>query len=338
MFSWVKFVVCSAGIIWCGYRLSYLGDIICEKTRITRTIMGFAILAIATSTPEFITSAASIVVVNLPDFAAGDLFGSIILNLGIIAVLDLVEGKGPLLLRVHTKQILYAGWTIIFLSIAIFSMLVRIFTAFSLSFLGLGWESFILLALLPIALFSIFNVEKATEGNKKQDISAHSTEKIYGHITLKSALFKFLFYLFVIIVLGIWLSQVGKEIVEVMGWSEVLVGTFFLAVVTSFPEFIVSLSALRFDVNMAVGNILGSNFFDVMIIPLCDGLLRGKVFLSVVKVENLFTIVLAIILLGVVIVGLISRSKRCFLRLGWDAIAMILILLTGGYFLIFLIK
>ncbi|MBC7188843.1 sodium:calcium antiporter, partial [Candidatus Aerophobetes bacterium] len=83
MLYWVKFVACGAGIIFCGYRLSFLADVICEKTSVTRTIMGFAILAIATSAPEFVTSGASVAIVKAPDFALGDVFGSIIINLGI---------------------------------------------------------------------------------------------------------------------------------------------------------------------------------------------------------------------------------------------------------------
>jgi len=334
LFSWIKFIICSVALIWCGYRASYLGDILCEKTGITRTIMGFTVLAIATSTPEFVTSAASVVVVKSPDFAAGDLFGSLVFNLGIIAILDLIEGEGPLMLKVHTKQILYAGWVVIFLSVAMFSMLLRIVTGVGMSFLGMGFESFILLALLGIALVSIFNLEKT----HKQNASSQPAEKIYQHIAFKGSLVKFIFYLVVIVGLGIWLSQIGKEIVKVMDWSEVLVGTFFLAVATSFPELIVSISALRFDVDMAVGNILGSNFFDMMIIPLCDALFRGGAFLSFIQIENLFTMILAVILLNIVIVGLVSRSRRCFMKLGWDAIAMVLVLAGGGSVLLFLVK
>lgn len=334
MLSWIKFIVCSIAIIWCGYRASYLGDVICEKTGITRTIMGFAILAVATSAPEFVTSAASVVVVGLPDFAAGDLFGSLIFNLGIIALLDLIEGEGPLMLKVHTKQILYAGWSVIFLGVVIFSMLLRIVAGVSMNFLGLGIESFILLSLLAVALVSIFNMEKVNQ----QSPALSPVEKIYKHIGFRTTLARFIFYLLVIIGLGVWLSRIGEQIVTVMGWSEVLVGTFFLAIVTSFPELIVSVSALRFDADMAIGNILGSNFFDIMIIPLCDALLTGKAFLSSIRMENLFTVIIAILLFSIVIVGLISRSRRCFLKLGWDAIAMVLTLAGGSTILVFLAR
>ncbi|MBE0478464.1 hypothetical protein IBX65_05010 [Candidatus Aerophobetes bacterium] len=334
MLIWIKFIICSVAIIWCGYKASYLGDVLCEKTRVTRTIMGFAVLAGATSAPEFVTSVASIVVVKLPDFAAGDLFGSLIFNLGIIALLDLIEGEGPLMLKVHTKQILYAGWTVIFLSVIVFFMLLRIFTDFSFHLLGLGWESFLLPFLLIVALFSIFKMEKT----EQKDATTSFVEKIYKHLSFRTTLFKFIFYLLAIVGLGIWLSQIGKEIVFVMRWSEVMVGTFFLGIVTSFPELIVSISALKFDVDMAVGNILGSNFFDTMIVPLCDALLREGVFLSSIRMENLLTVILAIVLSNILIIGLISRSKRCFLKLGWDAISMVLVLIGGSSILFFLTK
>ncbi|MBC7189753.1 hypothetical protein H5U35_06025, partial [Candidatus Aerophobetes bacterium] len=158
----------------------------------------------------------------------------------------------------------------------------------------------------------------------------------YGHLKLTGSLVKFIFYLAAIVALGIWLSRIAKQIVVLMGWSEVVMGTFFLAAITSLPELIVSLSALKFDVNMAVGNITGSNFFDMMIIPFCDLLSPGRVFLSSVKQDHLFSGVLAVIMLNIFIVGLISRSKRCFLRVGWDAVSMILCLILGGFIFLFI--
>ena len=324
MLPWIKFVICSIALVYCGYKLSYLGDVISEKTHITKTIMGFVLLAIATSAPEFITSSASILVVKSPDLAAGDIFGSILINLGIISILDLVEGKGPIMLKVQTQHILYAAWTVILLSFICFSMLLNIFKGVGFVLFGMGLDSFILIVLFVIALFTIFNMEKNNKGN------VSNNQKIYQDIELKTSVLKFLFYFFIIIGLGIWLSKIGKEIVIFMGWSDALVGTFFLGIVTSFPELIVSISALRFNINMAVANILGSCFFDIMIVPLCDAFFRGGAFLSHISIENLFTVILSIILLNIIIVGLICRSRRSFLKLGWDAIAIIVTLAGGG--------
>jgi len=89
---------------------------------------------------------------------------------------------------------------------------------------------------------------------------------------------------------------------------------------------------------MAIGNILGSNFFDIMIIPLCDLLLREKEFLGEISSQHLFTLMLSIMLTAIVIVGLIYRSKKAFLKLGWDAIAMVATSIVGGYFLILIMR
>ncbi len=332
MSVWLKFILCSIALIYSGYKLSYLGDVISEKTRITKTLMGFAILAVATSMPEFVTSSASIVVVKAPDLAAGDLFGTLVVNLGIIALLDLIEGEGPIMLKAHLNHILYAGWTVIILAFISSSLLLRVITGKTIDFWNVGMESFVIIVLFLIGLKIIFSLEKSNQKGK------FKTSQAYKKVKLKSAILRFVFFIGMIFILGVWLSKIGKEIVIFMGWHDALVGTLFLAVVTSFPEFIVSVSALKFNVDMAVGNILGSNFFDLMIVPLCDFLLRENAFLSAVKIENLFTIMLAIILSTIVIVGLICRSKRSFLKLGWDAIAMVVVLFGGGIFLTILLK
>ena len=84
---------------------------------------------------------------------------------------------------------------------------------------------------------------------------------------------------FIIIISGVKLTEIAgiisktpihifkKEIIL----GEVVFGSFFLAIVTSLPELIVSLSAMKLDaVNMAIGNILGSNIFNFSILPIQD--------------------------------------------------------------------
>lgn len=106
---------------------------------------------------------------------------------------------------------------------------------------------------------------------------------------MRIALFKFCIYFVAIIFLGIWLAQIGGEIGRLGIWSESFVGTTFLVIVTSLPELVVSLASLKFTVSMAVGNILGSNFLDMMIIPFCDILCRKEEFLSSISPNHLLS-------------------------------------------------
>ncbi|MFQ6067584.1 MAG: sodium:calcium antiporter [bacterium] len=335
MIVWLKFSICSLAMIYAGYKLSLYGNIISEKTQITKTLMGFIFLAVATSLPEFVTSGSSITVVHSPNLAAGDLFGSLLINLMIIALLDLIQGRGPLMYEARPSHILYGGLSIILMAIVCGSIFLRSQLNGSLGVFGFGLDSLVLLAIYILGLRLIFGYEKKTS-------SVSSSEKesspLYRGISLRSSLIKFLICFASIVFLGIWLAEIGKELVTAMGWSESLVGTSFLALSTSLPELIVAISALKFSIDMAIGDVLGSNFFDIMIIPFCDALLEGREFLGEISSQHLFTLMLSIILTGIVVVALIYRSRKSFLKLGWDAIAMVATSIVGGYFLILIMK
>lgn len=331
MSTWLKFIICSAAMIYAGYKLSFYGNIISEKTHITKLLIGFIFLSVATSLPEFITSASSITLIHSPDLAVGNMLGTIVINLMIIALLDLIQGSGPLLSEARKNHILSGGLTIILLGIVCFSTFLRSQLQIRLGIFGFGLESLLLVFIFILGIRLIFLSEKTNQ-------ISHSDESkgspLYAHISLKSVIVKFCLYFISIVILGIWLALIGEEVVSIMGWSESLVGTTFLALATSLPELIVSITALTFAVDMAIGNILGSNFFDIMIIPLSDFLFREGELLSHISIAHLATLMLGIILTSIIIVGLIYRSRKSFLKLGWDAIAMIVTFCVGGYFLI----
>lgn len=335
MLVWLKFSICSIAMIYAGYKLSMYGNIISEKTQITKTLMGFVLLAVATSLPEFVTSGSSITVVHSPNLAAGDLFGSLLINLMIIALLDLIHGKGPLMSEARPSHILYGGLSIILMGIVCSSLILRAQLNGSLGVFGFGLDSLVLLTVYILGLRLIFGYEKKTSSMSPSEKESPPLDR---GISLRSILIKFLICFVGIVFLGIWLAAIGKELVTTMGWSESLVGTSFLALSTSLPELIVTISALKFSIDMAIGNILGSNFFDIMIIPLCDALLREKEFLGEISSQHIFTLMLSIILTAIVVVGLIYRSKKAFLKLGWDTIAMVTTSIVGGYFLILIMK
>jgi len=330
MFAWLKFCACALLILYTGYKLSYYGDVICEKTSLTKSLMGFVFLSLATALPEFITSIGSITVVDSPNLAAGNALGSILINLMIIALLDLAQGKGPLLYEVSMNHILSAGLCIIALGFISLFIFLRSFLDIQSGILNFGFDSLILLFIYALGIRLMFGYK----GRKKPGEKPKVAMPLYKHVHLRTTLAKFSLCFIAIVFLALWLAKTGEEIVKVMGWSDVLVGTFFLALATSLPELVVSLTALKFAVDMAIGNILGANFLDIMILPVCDIFFRRGQILSYIFPVHLITTSLAIILTAIVIIGLIYRSRKSFLRMGWDAIAMITTFILGSYFLI----
>jgi len=330
MIVWLKFALCASALIYAGYKLSYYGNIISEKTNLTKSLMGFFFLSLATSLPEFVTSGSSASVFHSADLALGDLFGTIIINLMIIALLDLIQGKGALMIKAKQSHILCIALTVILLTCVSFSVLLRKSLNSNLTVLGMGAESWLLIFIFLIGLKLIWGMERR-EG--KTSLASKQSSPLKESLSLRRSVVGFSLSFLAIVFLGIWLAAVASEIVEIMDWSETLVGTFLLGLVTSLPELIVSISALRFNVDMAIGNILGSNFFDLMIIPLCDSLLGQSQIFSLVNSSHLFTLTLAVLMNSILIVGLIYRSSKSFLKMGWEIIAMTVTFAAGTYFL-----
>jgi cation:H+ antiporter len=109
-----------------------------------------------------------------------------------------------------------------------------------------------------------------------------------------------------------------------MGWTRSFVGTLRVALVTSLPELVVTLSALRLGaVDMAVANLLGSNLFNILILAIDDVFyLRGPI-LAAVSPVHAVSALSAILMSGVVVVALLTKPIGRVLRLAsWASIAL----------------
>jgi len=82
---WIQFAACTAIILYSGTRLSLYGDVIAEKSGLGRTWIGVILMASVTSLPELVTGISSVAIYNLPNIAAGDVLGSCMFNLLILA-------------------------------------------------------------------------------------------------------------------------------------------------------------------------------------------------------------------------------------------------------------
>ena len=333
---WGKFLVCAALLVYSGYRLSLSADIISTHTGLSRTVMGLVFLAAATSLPEVSTSLGAVLHVHSPDLAAGDVFGSVIINLAIIVLLDLISGKDPILRRAHVSHVLYGSLAIILLGITLLAIITRFLSKTGTALFAIGFETYLLLLIYGFGLILIFLNEKSgghqgSEPETEGLLRSRQTD-------LRRGLAGFVFHFAVVVFAGVWIAGIGSEIVAVMGWSETLVGTILLGFVTSLGEIIVSVSAIHLgSVNMAIGNILGSNFFDTMIIPLCDIAFREGALLAFISLNHIITISLGMVMTGIVIAGIIVRSNRSFLNIGVD-VWMLLFMAGAGVTVLILLS
>ncbi|MFW5787945.1 MAG: sodium:calcium antiporter, partial [Halanaerobiales bacterium] len=154
-------------------------------------------------------------------------------------------------------------------------------------------------------------------------------------ISLHSVYPKFILAAVVIIVAGYTLSVTADKIAAVTGLEETFMGSIMVAAATSLPELVTVLAAMKIGAyNMATANVFGSNIFNILVLVVADVMYRPGPILAAVSLTNVITALLGIILASIAIIGLFYRSRKSFLTLGWDSVAILIIYLFGVYLII----
>ena len=130
---WLQFALCTAFILYSGTRLSLYGDVIAEKSGLGRTWIGVILMASVTSLPELVTGVSSVAIYSLPNIAAGDVLGSCMFNLLILAMLDIKRNGSPISAMAHQGHVLTAAFGILLLGLVAISILAADLTP------AIGW-------------------------------------------------------------------------------------------------------------------------------------------------------------------------------------------------------
>lgn len=326
---WLQFILCSAVIILCGTNLARYGDIIAEKTGLGRAWIGLVLMASVTSLPELITGISSVALAGVPDIALGDIMGSCVFNLSIIAIMDILHGPRPIFSKAEHGHILSAGFGVILIGIASISILSNASIP-AIGHIGIYTPAIILIYMLGVRSLFLFERRKI-----KEFVEEMAEALQYEHISTKEAVVKYTINALVIVGAASWLPFIGDRLADETGLGRSFVGSVFIALTTSLPELAVSISALRIGAaDMAIANLFGSNIFNIFILAIDDIFYTKGPILSHVSTNHAVTGFMAVLMTGIAIVGLTYRlEKKIFLRLGWDAVAILLAYFVSIYLL-----
>ena len=164
------------------------------------------------------------------------------------------------------------------------------------------------------------------EKRRQVEFQAERAEKLeYAHIPAARAYLMFGLGVLGVLVLGVWLSSIADQIAKTTGLASSFVGNLFLAASTSLPEVVVSLAAVRLGaLDLAVGNVLGSNLFNIAIIPVYDFAYRSGSLWANLQPVHAFAGLMVVAMSSVVIVSLIYRtSPKTPYRFNWDGAALL---------------
>lgn len=325
LLPWIKIAICGLLIGIAGPFLIRYADIIARLTGLSHSWIGLVLLATATSLPELFTGISAVTAADEPNIAVGNALGSCVFNLAMLVLLDELSRKEPLYRSIDQGHLLSAGFGVMLIgSAGAFILLSQSALNFQLLHIS-GYTPFIIVLYL-VAMRASFVYERRTK-------TAPAIIRAESSITLRTAIIRYSAAATVVVAAGSWLPFIGRDLADVMGWNTTFVGTLLISGVTTIPELVVTISALRLGaVDMAIGNLLGSNLFDILVLAIDDiAYTKGPLLLSA-SPANAITAFAAVIMSGTFIVALLYKPEtRIRGTIGWVSIALLLVYLFSSY-------
>ena len=280
------------------------GVVIAKKLRISNLIIGMTVVAYGTSTPELAASIAA--AGDHTEIILGNIIGSNIANIGM--VIGIAAIMVPLVIRRSTlrKEIpLMLGVSLLLVVLSLDGEISK-------------YDGLILIG--SLIAFTIFTYKDAKKQRSKND---ESTDDTKNSVYLKAG---------GLIALGVTLLGVGAYLTvenavvlaKEFGLSEKLIGLTVIAIGTSLPELITSIIAIRKGhTDIGVGNIIGSNIYNILMIMGVGAVLGSVVVSSDVFVDYAIMIAFSASLLVALKMGVINRTMGIALGIAYVAFLVV---------------
>jgi len=318
----LTFLAAGIAIVAAGSVLTRCGDAIAELTGLGRLLVGAILVAGATSLPEVLVDINAVAREGLPDLAVGDLLGSSLMNLLILATIDfMVRSPRRMLSRMSAAHALSATMAILLSAMVAAAILIP----FKHEILGVGTGVWAIAIVYILGLrMTFFDQRFATEvAGEKVPVP-----KVAGkRLSLKWATTGFVGAGAVIFVAAPYLANAAGRIAEISGAGSTFIGSTLVAFSTSLPELVATIAAVRMGAqDLAVGNIFGSNAFNMVILFPVD-LAHPGCLLADVSEAHAITALAVIVVTAVAVLGILYRAEKRIWFIEPDAFLVVLLVL-----------
>jgi cation:H+ antiporter len=320
---WLTFAITAALIVYAATQLARYGDVIAIRTRLSGMFIGLLLMAGATSLPELLTSISALNQ-NALNLAAGNLLGSNTFNMFLLAVVDMASRNQRLLRKAALKHALTGSLTVFMIGLVIFFMLADIEWK-------IGWMGLDSLALIISYIFALWLIQ----GNESPKTStSHRPEIPKDTPGLGLGVVGFLLAAAALVFVTPIMVRSANQIAEISGLGTTFIGTTLVALVTSLPELVTTLAAIKIGAaDMAIGNLFGSNLFNMFAIGLTDVFYTQGRFLEAIDPSFLLIGILGLLMTGMGLIGNLAKLEKRIWFIELDALALMLMYFGGLYLL-----
>ena len=266
---YLEYLVVAAFVVILSIKASNYIDLLDKNTELSGAFLGGIMLSAVTSLPELFTSISATVLLNRPGLCMGNILGSDLFNLVAISVIILFYFKGFSKGRVSKS----------YRNVAFLVFLIYIFIALNfmdivnVRILNLSITSVLILLVYILGAKYLAVANDVDTDEDALDYHASMSTKL----SIKQIGFRFFLASVGIIAFSIMLTYLTDQISVKLNLGQGLAGALFLGIATSLPELASTITLFKMrNYNIAVGNIVGSNLFNFIILSVADVLSLGS--------------------------------------------------------------
>lgn len=326
------FVAATVAIVLAGTRLAGVADVLAERTGLGEAVVGAVLLGGSTSLSGIVTSVTA-AANGSAELAISNAVGGIAVQTVFLAVADLAYRRANLEHAAASPANLAQGAVLV----TLLAVPLLAFSGPEVSLFGVHPATPLLLAGYVFGLRIVSGVQtdpmwgaKSTPETQNEEEEA-SEDSGSSEQSLRGLWVRFALLGLTIGVAGWVVGRTGITISEETGLTATVVGALLTATVTSLPELVTSVAAVRRGaLALAVGGIIGGNAFDTIFIAFSDVFYRAGSIYHSISEQQVFLISLTMMLTGVLLLGLLRRERQGPANIGFESV-LVLLLYVGGF-------
>jgi cation:H+ antiporter len=308
------FVVVAVAVFLIASKLARYADAIADATGLGRLWIGTVLLAGSTSLPE-LTTDVSAALLGAIDIGVGDLMGSTLANMLVLAILDLWFARRQIIENIAVDHVLVGTLGILLTCVAGAAI-----AAGSWGSIGhVGIETVVIIALYLFGMRTVYYTTRPTAPPDQLQLGETSRTVLWRGLRG-----------FVISAGGLVLTApllviCAKAVAAEAGLTETFVGTLLVGFTTSFPEIAASVAAVRIGaLDLAAGNIFGSNAFNMCVLFGMDLAYVDGPVLAYVAPDALIALQLAMLAVALGMLSILARAARRMFVVRVESVMIIL--------------
>lgn len=319
------FFAAAVVVWWAGTRLTGQVDQIARRLGLGQAFAGMVLLGGITSLPE-LAAVSTASATGDATLAVNNLLGSAAVNVLLLVIADMVFGRDALT-RVAAQPSTLMQGVLGMMLLGMVACLV-LWGDVGVGGVGVGTVAVAVACLLAMRVSAGF--ERRDVWRRTEDGVDEPGEEVPDERPLPRLLLGLALLGVAILAAGALLALSADGIAAQTGLSSGIVGFLIVAFATSLPELSSVTAAVRAKrYELAVGDIFGTNLFNLMLLLVADLLSGGEPVLAAAGPFEVLGALVALLMTGAFVVGLLERRDRTVLRMGYDAVAALAIFVAG---------